>query len=124
MTSSPCSGARRARRGGTAAEAGEYIVENIAEAAEAGKSAEAARSAAETAHVRVVEFVVVLGSLLGVGKDFVRLVDLLELRRRVCVAGVKVGVVLFDEFAIRRFDVGVPSPCGLRPIFRNNFCLP
>ena len=99
-------GARR--RGSTSRKAAENIVEYVPEPRKARKTAaaaEARKAAAEAARLRagVVEFVVVRRALLRVGKHFVRFVDLFEFCRRVRVVRVQVGVILFDEFAVRRF---------------------
>ena len=55
----------------------------------------------------MIELIIVCGTFLRVGKHFVRLVDLFEFCRGVCVVRVQVGMVLFDELAVSRFDLFV-----------------
>ena len=92
---------RRLLTARTAAEARKEIAENIAET---GKTAEAlsTRKTAEIACPRIVEFIVVCGAFLLVGQSFVRLVYLLEFGGSRLVVGMKIGVILFDEFAVCR----------------------
>src|SRR5690606_11691028 len=61
---------------------------------------EAGGSGAEGAHL------VVLGALLGVVQHRERFADLLELRLGGLVTGVRVGVVLAGELAVRLLQVG------------------
>ena len=53
----------------------------------------------------MIQLVIVRLTLLRIGQDLVRLVDLLEFRRRVRIVRVQVGMVHLDHFAVRRLDV-------------------
>ena len=90
--------------GRAAAEALKDTVENISEPAEAAK-ARAAAHASHTSHAGMFLFIVVRGTFLLIGEDFVRLVDLLKFFRGELIVGVKIGVVLFDQLFIRRLDL-------------------
>lgn len=46
----------------------------------------------------MIEFIIVGGAFLRVGKHFVRFVDLFEFCRGGRVARMKIGMVLLDEF--------------------------
>ena len=90
--------------------AAEKVLENRSDithiAAESAKPAKAAASACTPAVARIdageAKLVIPL-PLLRVGKDFVRLIDLLELFLRLFIAGVQVRMVFFCHLAVGFF---------------------
>ena len=89
----------------------EYIAENIGKTSRetaaretARKSAAASAESAKAARCAgVFEFKVVLFTLFGIGKRFVRLVYLFEFFGAFFVVRVQVGVILPREFSVRAF---------------------